>query len=482
MLLLPEVPLAGRKPKLPLSELSEGVLVRALLVPQQETRVQLWRQALLADPPLAIWAFAQAKRAAMAMADVASLARWLSEASLDLLAPLQQSPDERATFSEAQRKRLADLLVSSFQTGELAAQLAETSLARRVDEARLGGYLSHTGAWATWDDDTGASEGTLCLLAPGFDDGKDIDALVAETASALAAPSRAARPTKSDRKAMQAEARRAAARWWQSGAECPLLRLVLAAAARLRELETSFARAVEAEKLAALAEFAAGAGHEMNNPLAVISGRAQLLARHEGDPERRRELALVHAQALRVHEMIADLMLFARPPQPQCEVVDVASLLRQVAAELGPHLTGTGVRLTVDIGAPAGTLFEVQADRTQLAVAVRALLDNAVEAMGDAGELHIAASPGANGELPVVHIEITDTGPGFGDDVRRHLFDPYFSGRSAGRGLGLGLSKCWRIVSLHGGRLEVASTPGKGSRFTIVLPVRPPIGSPAETT
>src|SRR5690606_20308915 len=83
------------------------------------------------------------------------------------------------------------------------------------------------------------------------------------------------------------------------------------------ELPPDLRALLEREKLEALAEFAAGAGHEMNNPLAVIAGRAQLLLKDETDAQKRRELAVIHAQAMRVHEMIADLMLFARPPQPR---------------------------------------------------------------------------------------------------------------------------------------------------------------------
>ena len=98
--------------------------------------------------------------------------------------------------------------------------------------------------------------------------------------------------------------------------------------ARLARLEADFDRAVESEKLEALVEFAAGAGHEINNPLTVISGRAQLLLRDETDPERRHALALIVAQAMRIHEMIADLMLFARPPRPEDPAGGVGSTAR----------------------------------------------------------------------------------------------------------------------------------------------------------
>src|SRR5580704_14136249 len=92
--------------------------------------------------------------------------------------------------------------------------------------------------------------------------------------------------------------------------------------------------ALEAEKLAALAEFAAGAGHEINNPLAVMAGRAQLLLRGETDPERRRDLAVIHAQAMRITEMIADMRLFAACPELERQTVDVVELVRTVVDSL----------------------------------------------------------------------------------------------------------------------------------------------------
>ena len=103
---------------------------------------------------------------------------------------------------------------------------------------------------------------------------------------------------------------------------------------RLAQLESDFQRTLEVEKLESLAEFAAGAGHEINNPLAVISGRAQLFLREETDPERRRELAVINSQAMRVHEMIADLMLFARPPRPRSVTCDLVAILDSIAADM----------------------------------------------------------------------------------------------------------------------------------------------------
>lgn len=243
----------------------------------------------------------------------------------------------------------------------------------------------------------------------------------------------------------------------------------------------SIAQRVEAEKLAALAEFAAGAGHEINNPLAVISGRAQLLLAGEKDPERRRELATIHRQALRIREMISDLMHFARPAQPRLASLDLRDVVTNVVERLQTRARGSQVELTWN--PPAETL-SVRGDRNQLAVAVSAVIENAIDAielkrsqvataaLSPRGTVRVIASVSKGpDEVEWARVEIVDDGPGFGPEIRRHLFDPYFSGRSAGRGTGMGLSKCWRIVTLHGGSIEVASQTGQGASFALLLPL-----------
>ena len=243
--------------------------------------------------------------------------------------------------------------------------------------------------------------------------------------------------------------------------------------ARLQRLETAFNGQLETEKLEAMAEFAAGAGHEINNPIAVIAGRAQLFLREERDPERRRELAVMNVQAMRVYEMIADMMLFARPPAPKRADCDLSQLLDKLLGELQPQAAERRIELCRD-GEREPII--VRADIDQLSAAIRALVENAIEAMPGGGQvrIHLARVLSSNGAADVssqaIEIIIRDNGPGIPPEVRRHLFDPFFSGRGAGRGLGLGLSKCWRIVTNHGGRVEVASEAGAGATFTIRLP------------
>ncbi len=232
---------------------------------------------------------------------------------------------------------------------------------------------------------------------------------------------------------------------------------------RLERLERDFDGVLLGEKLASMRELAYGAGHEINNPLANISSRAQTLLRDETDPERRRKLATINSQAFRAHEMIADMMLFAKPPDLVRETVNLSELIAQVVAELSGRAEEQGTALLVK-----GNVADcwLSADATHLAVALNALCRNSLEAIGAGGQVTISLISNDT----AVELSVCDTGPGIPEEVRRHLFDPFYSGREAGRGLGFGLSKCWRIVELHGGSIEVSGSDGELTCFTIRLP------------
>jgi signal transduction histidine kinase len=224
--------------------------------------------------------------------------------------------------------------------------------------------------------------------------------------------------------------------------------------------------ALETAKLAALKELAYGASHEINNPLANIAARAQALLRNEVDPERRRALEAIHQQALRAHEMISDLMLYARPPRLEKQDVSVLQLLEQVQSELTTECRRRGVELHI---AADPALPAVFADGNQLAVAVNALCANALEAIGQGGRIELAASLINGGRS--LQIAVRDDGPGVPPAIRPHIFEPFYSGREAGRGLGFGLSKCWRIVTEHGGRIAVDARGARGAAFTVEIPL-----------
>ena len=218
----------------------------------------------------------------------------------------------------------------------------------------------------------------------------------------------------------------------------------------------------ERQKLEALAEFAAGAGHEINNPLAIIGGRAQLLLREIDHPEHRRQLGVIVAQVKRAYEMIADIRFFARPPQPEPTTFNLSEELKTLVAEQMPLMAEAGVAFHADI-APKEVLVET--DPVLLHTAVGVLCNNAREAVQLTGGnvwLRLCRE-GDDWEITV-----KDDGPGVSEEIRSLIFDPYYSGRQAGRGLGFGLPKAWRIMQLLGGsiRHEPEST------FVLTLPIR----------
>lgn len=218
------------------------------------------------------------------------------------------------------------------------------------------------------------------------------------------------------------------------------------------------------DKLEALAEFAAGAGHEINNPLATIIGRAQLLLKDETDPQRRQMLMSIGAQAYRIRDMIGDNMLFARPPAPELTNVDLADAVQKVIQTQAEELEQEASFVQLSIDRPV----IVRADPTQLSIVISELLRNSRQALRPhGGEIQIAASAGDGQAM----ITVFDRGKGFTPTEQQHAFDPFFSGRQAGRGLGFGLPKCWRIVEQHHGRIEIESSAHGPTTVRVTWPV-----------
>ena len=220
-------------------------------------------------------------------------------------------------------------------------------------------------------------------------------------------------------------------------------------------------------KLRALAEFAGGAGHEINNPLGTILGRSQLLLRQESDPERRRWLAAIGGQALRIRDMISDTMVFARPPAPQQKTVEIEPLIHSVTDRFSEELIAAEIqlRLHIDFAETTGDsplaadhLPPVaQVDPEQFQVVLIELMRNAIRAAGQGGQLGLRSRTRTWQGQNWLELDLFNNGPELTSAERTHAFDPFFSGRDAGRGLGFGLTKCWSIVTGHDGRIGVQS-------------------------
>jgi signal transduction histidine kinase len=223
----------------------------------------------------------------------------------------------------------------------------------------------------------------------------------------------------------------------------------------------------DASKLEALAEFAAGAGHEINNPLATIIGRAQLLLKDEQDPQRRHMLMSIGSQAYRIRDMIGDTMLFGRPPRPEFQNLNLRDVLTNVLSKLAAELENDGTTVRVQI---PKTLI-LRADPTQLSIVLSELIRNSRHALQPrGGEIQISACLLAESSDHVI-LDVIDQGKGFTEIEREHAFDPFFSGRQAGRGLGFGLSKCWRIIDQHEGKIEIQSSSTGPTTVRVTWPI-----------
>ena len=222
----------------------------------------------------------------------------------------------------------------------------------------------------------------------------------------------------------------------------------------------------DADKLESMAEFAAGAGHEINNPVATIVGRVQMLLKSETDPERRQALSTIGGQAYRVRDMIGDAMLFARPPAPRPEALSLSQTIDDVLTSLQEEINQGEVQLEVNVSES----LSLHADETQWKVVLSNLLLNSLQAMEAGGQIKISADPLETESGPFIHLRVVDEGAGLSEEERIHLFDPFYSARQAGRGLGFGLSKCWRIARQHGATIAAEPNPDRGVTFHLYWP------------
>jgi signal transduction histidine kinase len=241
-----------------------------------------------------------------------------------------------------------------------------------------------------------------------------------------------------------------------------------------RRLIDAQSEVLRSRTLVSVGEMAAGAAHEMNNPLAVISGRAQLLARELQDPRHKASAHLVCEQCHRLSHILSELMDFARPTAPQVKVCDLAELLDAALHQAKTHCQSADtpdgqdvplarVELTVSDVPP------VLVDPEQLTAALAEVLANALQATDPArGGITVHAACDSNSQRVV--LTVSDEGAGMDELTLKHAFDPFFSAKPAGRQRGMGLAKAMRWIEGSGGTIRLESRPGRGTRATVVLP------------
>ena len=228
-----------------------------------------------------------------------------------------------------------------------------------------------------------------------------------------------------------------------------------------------------AEKLAAVGRLAAGVVHEINNPLATIAACAEALEQRtsegafegcHGLDDLNEYLGLIKSEAFRCKSITTGLLDFSRIRTGDRHPLDIGEILRSSANLISHQKRGDNIKIEIDI---AENTPLVNADGGQVQQAVIALATNAIDAMPDGGSLRFRTYPQHNS----VAIEIEDTGVGIPAEDMSKIFEPFFTTKEVGKGTGLGLAVCYGIITDHSGRLSVRSNIGKGTTFTILLPV-----------
>jgi signal transduction histidine kinase/HD-like signal output (HDOD) protein len=236
-----------------------------------------------------------------------------------------------------------------------------------------------------------------------------------------------------------------------------------------RQLHTAQNEILRSRTLLSVGEMASGAAHEMNNPLAVISGRSQLLAAQLTEPKLKHAATLIHEQSHRLSEIITELMDFAQPAPAKPQILDVADLVGRSLhdAKMMSDSTDRTVETTLTDVPP------VNVDESQVSAAVSELIGNALQAT-EPGKGLVEIHAGYEANSGQVVLTITDNGCGMDEQTLKRAFDPFFSAKPAGRRRGMGLAKALRWIEASGGSIRLESQPGQGTRSVILLPVQSP--------
>jgi two-component system, NtrC family, sensor kinase len=220
------------------------------------------------------------------------------------------------------------------------------------------------------------------------------------------------------------------------------------------------------KRLAFVGELSAGIAHELNEPLGRILGFAQLVKKNGSLSEQQAlDIDRIIKASLYTREIIKKLMIFSRQMPRQINTVNLNTIVSNILYFIDVRFQSRGIRIIekLDRQLPA-----IQADAVQLSQVLVNLITNAIHAMSGGGKITVATRRKNNH----VSLIVGDTGSGMSGEVKRKIFEPFYTTKPVGQGTGLGLSVVQGIVDEHKGKILVNSVPGKGSRFEIVLPLK----------
>ncbi len=235
------------------------------------------------------------------------------------------------------------------------------------------------------------------------------------------------------------------------------------------ELHNAQAGVLEAQKMAAIGQLAAGVAHEVLNPLTGISCVVQILRDEERSPRDVERLDLVMDHIARITKIVRDFRHFSQPTEgDEWTLVSVSSLLEQATELLGYDQRSEGITIAREF---ASDLDPIKADADRLGVVFTNLMLNAIDALAECEEDEpiLTVSARRVGEMMVV--SVADNGPGMTEHSKANAFEPFFTTKSAGAGTGLGLWVCYEVVRGHGGKISFDDRPGGGLVVTVELPI-----------
>jgi signal transduction histidine kinase len=244
----------------------------------------------------------------------------------------------------------------------------------------------------------------------------------------------------------------------------------LAELARMNsELQKTQDQLIISEKLASVGRLAAGVAHEIGNPLSIINGYLEILAKSPNLDERQKDLtARVESELKRINQIIRELLDYSRPPSDQVETVDLNAVILETLKLIEMQKGFNKITPELEL---ARNLPSIQAGRNQLKQVLVNVFLNALDAMQDGGTLKLKTYEQNSGEHEIV-AEVSDTGTGIPRQNLSRIFDPFFTTKEPGKGVGLGLSISLKLMQVMNGKIEVDSEPGKGSTFKLKFQVR----------